>query len=201
MTREEFELPAVHLFRYVVASADMYYAEEQQRDVLLGRDARGHIRIWGVTHDGDPSSRIHLAQVFLEYALYCCAWCGPDEALFHMQDLGQHLGHRLAAYLQDNPALLAADDPMLRALQQVSGTFGADCIEQHLDSGVRFLVSHCELEDVARSSGLCHLELAHHGINALCRTLILDMSPQSVVATAPDSLPEFMFTVTAPALA
>ncbi len=201
MTIEECELPAVHLFRYMVASGDMYYTEEQQRDVLLGRDRRGHIRIWGVTSDGDPSDRVDLSQVFLEYALYCCAWCGPDEARFHMQDLGEQVGHRLAAYLQENPALLAIDDPMLCALEQILGTIGADCIEEHLDSGVRFLVSHCELEDVAKRSGLCNVELAHHGINALCRTLILDMSPRSVVCTAPDTQPEFMFTVTAPAFA
>ncbi len=201
MTSSEHQLPAVHLFRYMVASGDMYYTEEQERDVMLGRDARGHIRIWGVTSDGDSSSGIHLSQVFLEYALYCCAWCGPDEALFHMQDLGERLGHRLATYLRDNPPLLAADDPMLCALEQVFDTIGACCIEEQIESGVRFLVSHCELEDVARLSGLCNLELARHGINALCRTLILDMSPRSDVFTAPDSLPEFMFTVTAPALA
>ncbi len=201
MTNEENELPAVHLFRYMVASGDMYYTEEQQRDVMLGRDHRGHIRIWGATSDGDPFDRVDLCRIFLEYALYCCTWCDSDEALFHMQDLGAQLGHRLAAYLRDNPGLLAADDPMLRALEQIFGTIGADCIEEHIDSGVRFLVSHCELEDVAQRSGLCNVELAHHGINALCRTLILDMSPRSVVFSAPDALPEFMFTVTSPALA
>jgi len=200
MTIEDCEPPALHLFRYVVASADMYYAEEQEREVLLGRDERGHIRIWAVTPDGGASARICLCQVFLEYALYCCTWCGPAEALFHMQDFGERLGHRLAAYMQDNPALLAPDDPMLHALEQVFGTLGAGCSEEHLASGVRFLVSHCQLEEVARHSGLCHAELAHHGINALCRTLILAMNPRWVVDTATDTLAEFMFTITTPAL-
>lgn len=201
MTNEESVLPVVHLSRDLVASADMYYAKQQQRDVLLGRDSRGHIGIWGITADGDPSSRIELCQVFLEYALYCCTWCGPDEARFHMQDFGESLGHRLAAYLQADPALLSPDDPMLRALEQVFGTIGAECSEERLELGIRFLASHCRLEDVARRSGLRHLDLARHSINALCRALILDMNPRLSVESAPDTLSEFMFTVSTPAFA
>ncbi len=201
MTIEKSQSTPVHLCRYLVASGDMYYAEQQQRDVLLGTDSRGHVRIWGIDADGDPASRIDLCQVFLEYALYCCTWCGPDEALFHMQDFGESLGHRLALYLRQDPGLLVSDDPMLRALQQVFDGIGGDCIEQHLDSGVRFLASHCDLEEVALRSGLCHRDLAHHGISALCRALILGLEPHLLVESAPDTLPEFVLTVTAPAFA
>ncbi len=201
MTIQDSVLSAVHLSSYLVASADMYYAEQQQRDVVLGRDGRGHIRIWGVSVDGDAASRIELCQVFLEYALYCCTWCGPDEARFHIQDFGESLGHGLAAYLQANPGLLSPDDPMRRALEQVFATIGAECIEEQLQRGARFLALHCQLEEVARRSGLCHLDLAHHGINALCRALILDMDPRLSVESAPDTISEFMFTVSEPAFA
>lgn len=201
MTIEDLVPAATHVFHYVVASADMYYSEEQQRDVLLGTDRRGRVRIWGAASEGDVSGRIELCQVFLEYAMYCCTWCGRDEALVHMQDFGEGLGHVLADYLKANPDLVSTEDPMLQALQQVVAAIGADCAEEHLESGVRFLVSHCRLEEVAQHSGLCHLELAHHGINALCRALILDMNPRSFVCSAPDTLPEFMFTVTAAAFA
>ncbi len=201
MTIEEFSPSGVRLFRYLVASADMYYAEQQQRDVLLGRDPRGHVRIWGMDPDGGPSSSIELCQVFLEYALYCSTWCAADEALFHMQDFGETLGRGLADYLHANPDLLARDDPLLRALQQVFDGMGADCIELHLESGVRFLASHCQLEEAAERSGLCHRDLAHHGISALCRALILSLDPRLLVESAPDTIPEFVFTVTAPAFA
>ncbi len=60
MTIESFLPSEVHAFRYLVASADMYYAEQQQRDVLVGRDQRGHVSIWGVDPAGDPSARIDL---------------------------------------------------------------------------------------------------------------------------------------------
>lgn len=201
MTTQEYEQPAVHLFRYMVASADMYYAEEEQRDVLLGKDDYGHIRIWGETADGGPATKIGLCRVFLEYAMYCASWCTAAEAHYHVQNFGERLGHRLAQYLQENPALVEADDPTIRALEQIFGAVGAAFSEEHIESGVRFLVSHCPVEAAAKRSGLTQVELARHGINALCRTLILDMNPQLVVLTAPDSLPEFMFTITAPAMA
>lgn len=201
MKSEESQPSPVRLFRYMVASADMYYAEEEQRDVLLGKDECGHIRLWGMTASGDDSTKIGLCRVFLEYGLYCSSWCSTAEALYHMQDFGERLGHRLAHYLQDNPSLLSSDDPTVRALEQIFDAVDAEFTEEHVESGVRFLVSHCPVEEAAKRCGLPHAELARHGMNALGRTLILDMNPHLVVRTAPDALPEFMFTITAPALA
>ena len=197
MQTRPYEPPTQLLLRYTVASGDMFYAEQEQRDVLLGRDDHGHIRIWGATANGNPAARIGLCRVFLEYALYLSSWCSPAEANFHMQDLGERLGHGLARYLQNNPALLAPSDPTVRALEQIFEAVGADFSEEYLESGVRFLVSHCPVEEAAKRSGLTHVELARHGVNALCRTLIQDMDPSLVVSTAPDNLGEFMFTFSA----
>ncbi len=197
MTTKNIEPSTLRLFQYVVASADMYYAEEEQRDVFLGKDDAGHIRIWGQTANGGPSTRIGLCRVFLEYGLYCSSWCSSAEALYHMQDFGERLGHRLAKYLQDNPALLAPDDPTVRALEQVFGAIGADFSEDQIEAGVRFLLTYCPVEDAAKRYGLPYVGLAHRGINAMCRSLILDMNPHLIVYTSPDTLPEFMFTITA----
>ena len=197
MTFPSLEPTAVNLFQYTVASSDMYFAELEQRNVLLGKDNAGHIRIWGETANGGPSSKIGLCRVFLEYGLYCSSWCSTPEALYHMQSFGERLGHRLAGYMQNNPDLLTEDDPTLRALEQIFGTIGAVFTEEHMEAGVRFLVSHCPVEDAAKRSGLSHVELARHGINAMCRRLILDMNPSLMVITAPDNRPEFMFTITA----
>jgi hypothetical protein len=195
MITKPYEPSTLRLFQYVVASADMYYAEQEQRDVFLGRDDAGHIRIWGQTANGGPSTRIGLCRVFLEYGLYCSSWCSRAEANYHMQNFGDQLGHRLAKYLQANPALLAPDDPTVRALEQVFGAIGADFSEDHIEAGVRFLLTYCPVEDAAKRSGLPYVELAHHGINAMCRSLILDMNPRLIVYTSPDTLPEFMFTI------
>lgn len=200
MHPESVRPSVVNLYRYAVASRDMYYAEEEQRDVLLGRDEAGHIRLWGAS-SGGSASRIGLCRVFLEYGMYCESWCGQAESLYHMQDFGERLGHAVAAYLQENPDLLEADDPTFRALEHVFWAAGAAYSEEHIESGVRFLISHCPVEQAAKRSGLSGIELARHGINALCRTLVNDMNPHAVVLTAPDSVPEFSFTITDPARA
>ncbi len=201
MTIEELMSPVVHLSRYLVASADMYYTEEQQRDIFLGRDRRGHVRIWAFPTEGSSSSALDLCEILLEQAMYCCTWCSRDEAHFHMDVFGDSIGRQLAHYLQANPDLLLPDDPLLRALQQVFSTIGADCTEEHIECGVQFLVSQSEFEELAHRLGLSHLELARHGMNALCRALIRDLNPGVAVESGPDTLPTFCLTVRAPALA
>ena len=194
-----FAPSAESLLQYSVASGDMFYAELEQREVLLGKDNAGHIRIWGETANGAPALKTGLCRVFLEYALYCCSWCDAAEARYHMENFGERLGRQLATYLQNNPDLLAPDDPTVRALEQIFGAIGADFAEDHIEAGVHFLVSHCPVEDAAKRSGLTNVELARHGINAMCRRLILEMNPSVIVLTAPDNWAEFEFTIKVPA--
>ena len=196
MTTKQCEPSALRVFQYMVASADMYYAEEEQRDVFLVREDDGHVRVWGQTANDSPSTRIALCQVFLEYGMYCCSWCSTAEAHYHMQNFGERLGHRLAKCLQDDPALRASDDPAVCALEQVLEAFGAKFSEDHIEAGVRFLLTYCPVDDAAKRSGLPYVELAHRGINAMCRTLVQDMNPHLTVCTAPETAPEFMFTIT-----
>ena len=47
MTTQSVELHTTCLLRYVIASADMYYAEMEQRDVFLSCDEHGNFRFWG----------------------------------------------------------------------------------------------------------------------------------------------------------
>jgi hypothetical protein len=179
----------------------MYYAEFEQRDVFVGKDDHGHIRIWGQTTNGGPSTRIGLCRIFLEYGLYCSSWCHTAEAHYHMKNFGERLGHGLAKYLKNHPALLVSNDPTVRALEYVFEGLDACFSEDHVEAGVRFLVTYCPVEDAAKRSGLSNVELARCGINALCRRLILDMNPHLIVKTLPETSAEFMFTITAPALA
>jgi hypothetical protein len=195
MTTKHFEQEGALLFHYVIASADMYYAEEGQCDVLLGSDKDGRIHIWGQTDKADPSTRIELCQVFLEYGLYCSAWCTAIEAHCLMQNFGERLGHALAKYLQDSPALFASDNPALYALEQVFESIGVRYSVESLAGGVRFLVTQCPVENAAHRSGMSHVELARYGINALCRSLVSDINPHLIVETSPENLPEFMFTM------
>ena len=186
---------AVKLCRYSVACGDMYFAELEQRDVVVGKDTAGHIRIWGQTANG-RSAPVGLCRIFLEYALYCSSWCSPAEARYHMENFGERLGRGLALFMKANPDLVARDDPTIRALEQIFSAIGAEFTEDHLQAGVRFLISHCPIEEAAKRSGLAHSELARHGINAMCRRLIHEMNPGWIVVTASDNQPELMFTLT-----
>ncbi len=200
MTFPSAEPAAVRLLQYSVSSGDMFFAEVEQRAVLLGKDDAGHIRIWG-EDVGGPSHKVGLCRIFLEYAMFAASGCSMAEALDHMESFGGRLGHNLAMYIQENPDLVAADDPTVRALEQVFGAIGVDFTEDHLQAGVRFLASHCPIEEAAKRSGLANTELARHGVHAMCRTLIYEMNPGVILLTSQDTQPEFMFTLTPAAAA
>lgn len=195
MTFPHLESSTVELFRYTVASADMFYAELEQRDVFVGSDESGHIRIWGETANDNSSLKVDLCRVFLEYSLYCASWCNSAEAHYHMESFGERLGHRLASYLKQNPQLMTGENPALGALECLFGSIGACYSTDHIEAGMRFLVTECPLEDAAKRLGVPNLELARHGINAMCRRMLLDMNPALIVKTSPAASPQFTFTL------
>jgi hypothetical protein len=201
MTFPRFESSAVRLFRYTIASADMYFAEMEERDVFVGRDDEGHVRIWGELVGGSPSTKVELCGVFLEQALYCGCCYTTSEAHTQMEAFGQRMGRRLAAYLQKNPTLVTSKNSALGALECLFGTIRAGYFEDYADSGARFVVTDCPLEEASRRSGLPYIELARHGINAMCQSLCVEMNPGAVVRTLPPSRPEFVFTISLPVAA
>jgi len=198
----EYSVPtATHLFRYVLGSADMYCCEDEQRDVFAGTDEKGIFRIWGETAEAGSTAKIDLCRILLEYGLYCCSWCSTAERLEHMQEFGARIGQSLAQYFGANPWLGVAEDSAVRALEIVFGTTDACFSAQLSDSGVRFRITDCPLENEAKRSGLPSLELAHHGMSAMCRSLILDTNPHASVDTSSDASGEFTLTIGAKALA
>jgi hypothetical protein len=201
MATKYIESSAVHLFRYMLASADMYYSEVEERDVFIGNDENGAFSIWGETAEGGPATKISLCEVFLEYGLYCCSWCSLGERLYHMQNFGERLGHAVSRYLQENPTLLAGGDRAVRALEDVFGAIGACFAAEYAQDEIRFTVTDCPLENTARHSGLANLELAHHGINAMCRSLIIDLDPGATVNASSEIRPGFILTIKEPIVA
>lgn len=198
----EYSVPtATHLFQYVLGSADMYSCEEEQRDVFAGTDEKGEFRIWGETAETGAPARIDLCRILLEYGLYCCTWCGSAERLAHMGEFGARLGQSLAQYFKANRSLGVGEDSAVRALEIVFGTTDACFTAQLSESGVRFRITDCPLENAAKRSGLPSLELAHHGMSAMCRSLILETNPHVSVDTSSDASGEFILTIGAKALA
>ena len=201
MTFPRLETSAAHLFRYEIASADMYFSEMEQRDVYIGRDDEGRVRIWGELVSGGPSTRVELCRVFLEYALYCGSCYNSAEAHYHMQTFGERIGRRLAEYLRKNPVLVTSKNQALGALECLFGTISAHFFEDYAQSGVRFVVTDCPLEEASKRSGLPNIELARHGINAMCQGLCHGMDPDLVIRTLPSNRPELAFTLSLPVAA
>ncbi len=202
MTTPTVEAHVTHLLRYAIASADMYYAEMEQRDVFLSCDEHGSFRFWGEITNGGPFTTIDLFEIFLEYGLYCCSWSGTEEAFYHMQDFGERLGKSLAKQLKDNIPACMSENAAIAALKHIFETMDAHpCPEEHIGAQIRFTIADFPLEKAARRSGLQNIELARHGINAMCQSLLQNIDPNLSLSASSDARSEFIFTILAPSFA
>ena len=201
MTIQPVEPHETRLLSYVIASADMYYAEMERRDVFLSCDEQGNFHIWGKVTDGEPSTSIDVFEIFLEYALYCCSWAGTDEALHNMQDFGEHLGRSLAKHLENNILLSLSHNSASQILRYIFETVDAHPAVENVDVGVRVIVTDYPLEKAAKRSGLWNVELAHCGINSMCQSLIRCINPHLAVRASSDAFSEFIFTILTPSYA
>lgn len=195
MTIQSVEPVAEHLFQYMVASGDMYFAETEQRDILVSRDQHGHMQIWGQDASGDPCTRVTLCQVLLEYGMYCCASRNQVEARGLMQEFGRELGYQTAAYLKANAHLLKSGHRAVRALEQIFGTLGARSSTEYSGHTARLVVRDCPVENTAKCCGLTDVELAHDGMQALCKAVVADLSPETVVGMPSEIGPEFVISL------
>jgi len=196
MTIQSLGPASEHLYQYMVASADMYYAEMEQRDILVSDDRHGHLQMWGQDTSGDPATKVGLCQVLLEYGLYCCCSRNETEARIQMEKFGEEIGHQTARYLKANPHLLGAGHPAVRAVEQVLGSLGAHTSAKITKSSARIVVTECPVENTAKCCGLTDIELAHCGMNALCRALVADISPKTILGMSPEIGPEFILSLT-----
>jgi hypothetical protein len=179
----------------------MYYTELGERDVVLRTDEQGNFHIRGETVGGDASTTIELCQVFLEYAMYCCAWCNPDKALCSMQGFAQHIGRSIGKFLNENSFLFKSDNLIDCALEHLFQTMNARISIEYSGANEHFIVTDCPLENAAEHSGLWDIELAHHGINMMCQSMIQAINPEVTIRTSPNIRPEFAFTILKPEFA
>jgi hypothetical protein len=199
MTTRPGEPYVTCLLSYVIASADMYYAEMEKRDVFLSCDEQGNFHIVGKSVDGDPSATIDLFEIFLEYALSCCSWADKEETLFNMQDFGERLSRSLVKQLENSVMLSKSRSSVSHILRYIFETVDAHPIVENIDSGVRFIISDYPLEKAAERSGLRDVELAHYGINCMCQSLVRCINPKLSLRASSDARSEFIFTILTPA--
>jgi hypothetical protein len=199
MTIQPDEPHVTRLLSYALASADMYYTEMERRDIFLSCDQQGRFCIWGKTADGEPSTRIDLFQIFLEYALYCCSWASAEDILCNMQAFGERLGRSLAKQLENNIRPSISHRSASQILKYIFETVDTHPFVENVDAGVCVIVMDSPLKKAAKRSGLWNIELARSGINSMCQNLIRCLNPSFVVSVSSDVHSEFAFTILMPA--
>ena len=192
----EYDLHVTRLCRYTIASADMYFSEMEQRDVCVCGDVEGGLCIWAEASGQGPGTRIDLSQIFLEYALYCRSWCNSAEAHYHMHGFGEQLGSALAGFIGEMARFKATGNHAVPALKLVLDAMHACHKIEPAGPESDLIMVDCPLETAARHSGLGDVELAHHGINIMCQSLMRAMNPSLLVSTSEADSPEFIFTIT-----
>jgi hypothetical protein len=176
----------------------MYYTEMERRDIFLSGDEQGTFCIWGKTVDGEPSTKIDLFQIFLEYALYCCTRANAEETLCNMREFGERLGRSLAEQFGNNSQLSLSYKSACQILKNVFETVDTHPFVETVDAGVRVIVTDYPLEKAAKRSGLWNVELARAGINSMCQSLIRCLNPSFVVSATSGAHSEFTFTILTP---
>lgn len=177
MANHVSSFPIKHISTYVLASADIYYSEQEQRDICAYDDPERGLRIWGETPNGGAVTSIDLCQIFLEYGLFCQTLRDTDYAYKEMRSFGQNLGAKLADYIKDT--LLSHDtiDRSACALESILEAIHAHLTIEHIGPELRFVVAGCPLLDASKHTGLTEIELAQFGFNVMCQSLIQIIDP------------------------
>lgn len=172
MANQIFPLPVKCLGKYVLASADMYYSEEAQRDIYVYDGPTQGLKIWAETTNGGAATSIGLCQIFLEYALFCQTLHTPEQSQSEMRSFAENLGVRLADYIMKTLPLHDTPDPSACALESILEAIHAHLTIEHMGPELRFVVAGCPLLDASKHTGLAEVELAQFGFNVMCQSLI-----------------------------
>ena len=177
MTNTVSTLPVRQIGKYSLASADMFYSEEFQRNICVHDDPEQGLRIWGETPLGGLDTSIDLCQIFLEYGLTCQSVRDPEGSYRAMRSFGETLGVNLANYMKETPLFHSANDPGACVLESLLESIHAHLTIEHIGPELRFVVAGCPLLNVSEHTGLTEIELAQYGFNVMCQSLIQTVDP------------------------
>lgn len=197
--KDQISIPDVkRIGRYTIASSDMYYSEMGQREICVCDDPEKGLRIWGEMPMGGAATTIDLCQIFLEYGLFCQTSRDAEQSYNEMKSFGEHLGMKLAEYIQNTPLIKSSNDPGACALESVLEAIHAHLTIEHIGPELRFMVADCPLLDVSKRSGLKEIELAQFGFNVMCQSLIQIIDPRLLLHVLDGDESGQIFTILKP---
>jgi formate/nitrite transporter len=186
--------PVTLLGSFTIASADMYYSEVAQRDIYMRDDPETGFHIWGEVAGG--VSEADLGEVLLEYAMSAVAVGDLPQAFRRIDGFGRKLGESLAIHIMQSTPAENTVSRAACALECVLESLGVEFVVEHDGDDLSYTLAHCPLCDTSDRSGLSHVEVAHHGLNALCHSLIHSLDPDLRVKLPRKPSMDTIFTMT-----
>lgn len=178
------------LFSYVVASADMRYIEESEREIRLRIDPNLGPIVRGEFSGCGPGCYADLSQIFLEYAM-SCEGCKDhqmtEEAITGFGDrLGSVLGARLRKSEDESPPI----DRLSGAFTCVLNSMNVPFKEEQGEGSLHYILEHCPLCESGSKTGLGReMVVARTGFAAFSESLVRSLAPDWVVLTPTASEP------------
>ena len=184
---------ATQLYSFTVASADMFYSEVNRRELYIRDDPEDGFQVWGEIPGGGGVTAADLSEVLLEYAMTCAALGDLPQAYRQMDKFGRELGERLAVCVMRCTPDQPEEHRAACALECVLESLNAGFTIQQSGDLLSYTLDHCPLCDHAERTGLSQVELAHHGLGALCHSLIRSLDPELEVGlpASPEATPIF----------
>jgi len=193
---QEIAQPRVsRLYRYSIASFDMYYTELEQRDVFVRDDPLKGFQIWGQIAGAGAHTSVDLCQMFLEYAMYCHSWCNPSEAIYNMRAFGEQLGVSLAKFIHETPPADMNQNPGACSLMCLWESMNIQFTVEQIGPEMHFFFATCPLAETAERTGLREVELALYGVNSLCQAMVHAIDPHLQILTPLEARSNFIFSV------
>jgi formate transporter len=171
------EPTATLLCSYVIATQDMFYNEMNQRVIYARDDRESGFRVWGEIPGGGGETAVDLCQVLLEYAMTCNTLRDLPKAYREIETFSKRLGESLAIKIMESTPAQSASHRAACGLECLFESMRVHFALQQHDGGLDYLLDHCPLCASAEQRGIHVVELAHHGLNALCITLIQSITP------------------------
>lgn len=175
------QAPPVQLYSFTIASGDMFYSEMNQRVIYMQDDSDSGFHIWGEIPGGAGITASDLSEVLLEYAMTASASSDLPGAYRQMDTFGKKLGESLAVRIMQSTPAESAEHRAACALECVLEALDVHFTVEQTGGQLSYALDFCPLCAKAEQTGIRHVELAHHGLTALCSSLIHAFDPELAV--------------------
>lgn len=170
------------VFTYVIASADMWMSENNERCLCLRNDPEMGPVVRGEIDGMGPQHHANLSQVLLEYAMSCGACHDRDQVNEAVECTGHRLGSILARKLYQDTELPSPIDRICGAIEFILLSMDARFEATIAPDRITYQFPDCALTNTAHGAGLaCGLVVARRAFIAICESMLGQLAPDWVM--------------------